>query len=206
MNYNDYFVDGTGGVFGYYSAAVADLTAWQIASGMDANSVSGNPGYTSFDDLHVLESQGLLDAKALYFASVPDDIDGDTRNATTPDIGADEYTYIPPLVPIFSIAPTSKDYGVVNLGSSSPDQTFTITNVGVGTLTISSAISIVGTDASQFVLTDGNTYPINLAASETATIDVNFTPTTAGAKTADIQIVDNTADATHLGSADRRRI
>ncbi len=34
----------------------------------------------------------------MYFASVPDDIDGDTRNVTTPDIGADEYTYVPPSV------------------------------------------------------------------------------------------------------------
>ena len=200
IDYNDFYVNGTGGVFGYYQGIfdIADLTTWQDTTGLDEKSVSGNPGFVGGDDLHVLTSQGTLDAKAFYFASVPDDIDGDTRNLTTPDIGADEYTYVPPAVPIFSIAPTSKDYGTVNLGSSSASQTFTITNVGVGTLTISSAISITGTDASQFILTDGNTYPINLAATESATIGVVFTPTTAGAKTADIQIVDNTTDATHL--------
>ena len=119
--------------------AIADLATWKATTGLDANSVSGNPGYVGGDDLHVLESIGTLDAKAMYFASVPDDIDGDTRNVTTPDIGADEYTYVPPVVPIFSISPTSKDFGTVNINTSSADQTFTITNIGVGTLTISSA-------------------------------------------------------------------
>ncbi len=102
-----------------------------------------------------------------------------------------------PLVPIISLTPNSKDFGTVNLGSSSTNQTFTITNIGAGTLTINSGgISIVGTDASQFVLTDGNTYPINLLATQSATVDVNFTPTTVGAKSADLQVVDNTADGT----------
>jgi hypothetical protein len=96
MNYNDYYADGTGGVFGYYSGDVADLAAWQTASGQDANSISGDPGFIGNDDLHIKPFINTLDGQGLYFASVPDDIDGDTRNATTPDIGADEYTYTPP--------------------------------------------------------------------------------------------------------------
>jgi hypothetical protein len=95
MDYNDYFVDGTGGVFGYYQGTldIADLTTWQTTTGLDANSVSGNPGYVGNDDLHIQSNFNTLDGKGLYFASVPDDIDGEARNITTPDIGADEYTY-----------------------------------------------------------------------------------------------------------------
>jgi hypothetical protein len=55
---------------------------------------------------------------------------------------------------------------------------------------------LVGTDADQFVLTDGNTYPINLLNGQSATVDISFAPTSAGAKTAELQVVDNTADAT----------
>ena len=32
-----------------------------------------------------------------YISTVTDDIDGNARSITTPDIGADEYTFIPPL-------------------------------------------------------------------------------------------------------------
>ncbi len=62
-----------------------------------------------------------------------------------------------PTAPIFAVTPTSKDFGVQQIGESSADQTFTISNIGVGTLTIASGgISLVGADAGQFVLTDGN--------------------------------------------------
>jgi len=94
MNYNDYFADGTGGVFGYYgTSAIPDLATWISTTSMDSNSVSGNPGYVGNDDLHIQSNFNTLDGKGLYFASVPDDIDGEARNITTPDIGADEYTY-----------------------------------------------------------------------------------------------------------------
>ena len=103
-----------------------------------------------------------------------------------------------PLVPIFSITPTSKDFGEVLVGQSSLDQTFTISNTGAGTLTITTGnISIVGTDASQFVLTDGNSYPIALTTGQSATVQVKFSPTTSGAKTADLQVVDNITEATN---------
>ena len=47
-NNNDIYVNGTNGVFGHYlTADYADLAAWQAASSQDANSYSGNPGFTS---------------------------------------------------------------------------------------------------------------------------------------------------------------
>jgi hypothetical protein len=106
-----------------------------------------------------------------------------------------------PLAPNFSLTPTSKAFGYINVGSSSADQIFTISNIGGGTITITSGnISIVGTDASQFVLTDANSYPINLGAGQSANVQVKFSPTTNGAKTASLQIIDNLTDAIHTAA------
>ena len=103
-----------------------------------------------------------------------------------------------PPIPVFAIDPTSKDFGEVITGLSSPDQTFTITNVGAGTLTITSGgISLTGTDAGQFTLTDANTYPINLGTSQSATVNVKFSPSSDGAKSATLNIVDNITESVH---------
>ena len=60
------------------------------ASGIDYSSVSGNPLFISDKDLHVDGS--ILNNAGTYEAALADDIDNDSRNAVTPDIGADEFT------------------------------------------------------------------------------------------------------------------
>ncbi|MFK7948556.1 MAG: CARDB domain-containing protein, partial [Saprospiraceae bacterium] len=76
--------------FAYSGANRADLAAWQIATGQGANSISIDPVYVDSVDLHV--SAIGLDGAGTPFASVPDDIDGESRNPTNPDIGADEFS------------------------------------------------------------------------------------------------------------------
>lgn len=66
------------------------LATYTGATGFEANSISSDPGFTSFANLHV--NTPALNGTALYSATVPDDIDGDVRNVSTPDIGADEFT------------------------------------------------------------------------------------------------------------------
>jgi hypothetical protein len=102
---------------------------------------------------------------------------------------------VTPVSPAISITPSSKDYGTVGVGGSS-SQVFTISNTGGGMLTIDPPVSITGTDASQFILTDLNSYPLNLTSGQSATVSVAFTPTSAGAKSANLTIVDNLARAT----------
>ena len=103
-----------------------------------------------------------------------------------------------PTNPIFSITPTSKDYKVINIGSISPVQTFTISNIGSGTLIINSGnISLTGTNPTDFTLTDNNVYPIQLTNGQTATISVAFSPLTGGIKNANLHFVDNISKATH---------
>ncbi len=93
-NYNDLFTLGS--VLGYWgtSGNKATLADWQSASSKDNNSVSCNPMFFSATDLH--SSSGIINGHAIPLSSsttpVTTDIDGSTRNTTTPDIGADEFS------------------------------------------------------------------------------------------------------------------
>ncbi len=114
-------------------------------------------------------------------------------------IGFDDFSLaVIPTTPIFSITPASKDYGDIVSGQESANQTFTIQNTGIGTITIGNGnIALTGTNANQFVLTDANVYPINLGENQTATVQVKFMPNSVGAKTANLTITDNLTDAVH---------
>lgn len=99
-NYNNVFVDGTGGVFGFFNALdVADLAAWQAATGQDANSLSANPAYVSFSDLHLTNASPSRNV-GLVIASVTNDFDNKSRPGANAlyDIGADEFDGIAPLL------------------------------------------------------------------------------------------------------------
>ncbi len=92
-NNNLLFASGTGGVLAYYNGADrATLSAWLSATGLDSNSVTGNPNFISGGDLHIDSTQASPAGNAgKYIAGSGTDYDGDLRNATTPDIGADEF-------------------------------------------------------------------------------------------------------------------
>jgi len=91
MNYNDWYVPSSSSYLGYWNGNVAGLSTWQSTTGMDANSISVSPGYTSVSDLHE-SATPLLDA-GIGIASISDDIDGHYRPQNKPDIGAVEFLY-----------------------------------------------------------------------------------------------------------------
>ncbi len=91
---NDYYSEAPDpDRWGYWGGQVHNLAELQAASGDDANSISADPVYVdpfaTATDLHITSSSPVQDI-AVPIASVTDDIDGDIRNAFTPDIGADE--------------------------------------------------------------------------------------------------------------------
>ncbi|WP_284652025.1 BNR-repeat neuraminidase N-terminal domain-containing protein [Flavobacterium terrisoli] len=92
-DYNDLYVGGgTGNVLASNATDQATLTAWQTATSKDANSVNILPIFTSATDLHITAASLGLDNLGTPIATVTTDFDGETRNATTPDLGADEFT------------------------------------------------------------------------------------------------------------------
>jgi len=67
---------------------------WQVFSGGDSNSYSGNPiTFTNVNtgDLHIAATCSDAESNGTSVA-ITTDYDTQTRNATTPDIGADEFT------------------------------------------------------------------------------------------------------------------
>jgi hypothetical protein len=97
-NYNDLFTSGTSSAFSRIASLaqstgfdLTSLAAFQGATGKDANSVSGNPQFISTSNLHINPAAGtVVESTGTPIAGITTDIDGDSRNATTPDIGADE--------------------------------------------------------------------------------------------------------------------
>ncbi|MBL7892931.1 MAG: PKD domain-containing protein [Bacteroidia bacterium] len=67
-----------------------NLTSWQTVSGSDLNSVNNKPFFNSLTDLHI-SNPGTTIGIIPAFPFCNKDIDGDIRNMTKPNIGADEY-------------------------------------------------------------------------------------------------------------------
>jgi len=93
--------------------------------------------------------------------------------------------------PTLMITPAAFTFAETHVALSSAPQSFTMQNIGTGTITIEpSDITITGADAGQFTLTTiGST--ANLSAEVTVSFTVAFTPSTVGEKTATIELKDN---------------
>ncbi|MEJ2543240.1 MAG: right-handed parallel beta-helix repeat-containing protein, partial [Calditrichaceae bacterium] len=111
LDYNNYFSNGNylaaWGTTNYY-----DLASFTAASTKDEHSISVYPHYTSSTDLHTMTP--WLNAKGTPLAEVTEDMDGEVRDSSTPDIGADEFTpdagNTTPLAGHYTIGGTSPDY------------------------------------------------------------------------------------------------
>ena len=92
------------------------------------------------------------------------------------------------LVADISLSPSSKNFGNVTLGQS-VTQTFTISNSGSASLSVSST-SIVGTHANQFNINSGGG-SFSLAPGASRNLVVEFEPDETGAKNATLRIASN---------------
>ncbi len=95
-DYNDLYAPN--GYVGYYSVSYTTLSDWQTATGLDLNSISDDPNFASIVapfDLHI-NTPSLVENAGTPIGDVSDDFDGDSRDPTTPDIGADELAPIGP--------------------------------------------------------------------------------------------------------------
>jgi trimeric autotransporter adhesin len=106
----------------------ATLATWQAGSGVDANSIETQPVFTSLTDLHLIPaSNATLDGLGTPIAGITLDIDMETRNATNPDMGADEFTPPPCTAAVGGTAATAGATTFCGSGSA------IITNSGYST-------------------------------------------------------------------------
>ena len=89
--------------------------------------------------------------------------------------------------PEFSIAQSPFDFGSVAPGSRSAAQVFTVTNLGSSAAAIGTA-ALSGTDAGQFQITADACGETALAQGERCDVGVVFAPTSAGAKSATLEL------------------
>jgi rubredoxin len=92
------------------------------------------------------------------------------------------------------ISPTSKDFGIVNVGSIA-SQVFTLSNNGTADVVVTS-IQLTGGDAAMFslALSGSNTCPNltpTLAPAASCTFTARFAPTSEGAKTTTLRVTSN---------------
>ena len=97
--------------------------------------------------------------------------------------------------PDISISPTSWNYGSIEVGDNST-QGFSVTNTGGGTLSVTST-SLTGTDAGEFSITSGGG-SFSLAPGANRTVNVQFSPSSAGVKSASLSIASNDPDENPL--------
>src|SRR6185369_4723579 len=100
----------------------------QAGFGGNVNSLNVQPIFTSNADLHLSPGfNSSLNNTGTPIAGITTDIDGDIRNVTTPDIGADEFTPCsPPTATASSNSPVCEG-ATLNLTGTSNGTTFTWT-------------------------------------------------------------------------------
>jgi len=92
-------------------------------------------------------------------------------------------------LPIFDISPSPHNFGYVDVGTTSPNQPFTIYITGEGSFTAES-ITLTGPNADSFSLS-GVSLPLTINAGDSFTFYASFSPTSLGAKVAFINILSN---------------
>jgi hypothetical protein len=95
---------------------------------------------------------------------------------------------------VINIEPATYDFGEVAVGLSSDPASFNITNNGNATANIS-GVSLGGFNADNFDIFDENTYPLNLEAGSSITVEVSFVPVSVGMKTTKLNVAANVSVA-----------
>ncbi len=98
IDYNVYYSPST------YCISYYTLAQWQQNTNLDAHSLYYNPVFVSDTNLHTNDS--WLNNRGVAIPGITTDIDGQARNTTTPDIGADEFNGSFPLSGVYTIGAT----------------------------------------------------------------------------------------------------
>lgn len=98
LDYNNYSVSGNSvTALGFRNGFLASLPALKSSFGQNANSIATQAVFNSQTDLHLdpnAQANSLLDNLGIPVSGISTDVDAQSRNLTTPDIGADEFTVV----------------------------------------------------------------------------------------------------------------
>jgi len=89
-NHNDYRIAGGGHPIYGPPYGWMSLATWKVTSGTDTSAIDADPQLRSAGDAHLLPSSPCIGSAGAY-PGITADIDGDSRTANPPDIGADEW-------------------------------------------------------------------------------------------------------------------
>jgi hypothetical protein len=132
MDYNNLF-SGRGILIknGYYNSTFYyTLAQFQSGFGENANSVSVYPGFYSEDPL--LSHSPWVDGKGTHIATISEDINGNPRDSSTPDIGCNEFTADPSnTTPMSGYYSVGSGYDYENLSAALNDLYIKGANGGV---------------------------------------------------------------------------
>ncbi|MCF8297277.1 MAG: hypothetical protein K9J13_07025, partial [Saprospiraceae bacterium] len=179
-DYNNLYT--TGNNIGYQGGNRTNLSAWQTSSLGDANSVSVSPGFYTDYDLHTGNIN--LNNIGTPIAAITDDIDGESRNATTPDIGADEFIPSPIDVGAYQLVYPASDvcYSSAEVVTIQVKNYGTVAvNLSVNPLTVN--VSVSGTNPTTFSPLTLNTGTIAIGGTIDVTVSSNYNMMTNGTYT-----------------------
>ncbi|MFZ1519798.1 MAG: T9SS type A sorting domain-containing protein [Ignavibacteriaceae bacterium] len=167
---NDYFTDGVGGVLGTNTGTIAGnqttLSAWQTAVPNDVASISQNPNFVAglkIDEL--IPTQ--LESSGVTISGITTDFEEDVRNASTPDIGADEFNGLgldltPPVILYDALLNTgSTSSRTLNASISDPSG---VPTSGIGLPVLYWAINSGSFASAQGTYISGNDYSFTFGA------------------------------------------
>jgi hypothetical protein len=95
--------------------------------------------------------------------------------------------------PLLEAMPSAKNFNNVEVNTTSVPQTFTLRNIGIGSVFLNN-IELIGTNASEFLLSDLPSLPATLTTN-TATFNAAAAPTTTGAKSASVRLTYTTSES-----------
>ncbi|MDR7209218.1 T9SS type A sorting domain-containing protein [Flavobacterium piscis] len=169
MDYNDYYVSGTGAVLGQFNAVdQTTLTAWQTATAQDANSLNIDPQFTlagGTSVLHYKVGVSLLGTSTNATPTITTDYLAKTR--TVPTMGAFEgiasnISWVGTTNNLWNVGsnwstgvvPISSNTISINSGTPVLNQDFTVTGdlivSGTGTLTVDPANTLTVSGIADF--------------------------------------------------------
>jgi hypothetical protein len=167
-NNNNLYTPGAKGVVGFNVSNRVTLNDWKnsFTPKQDSLSISADPMFVSktSGNLHILTSvSSPVNSSAVPISGITTDIDGNTRNVTTPDIGADEFT-----PGVFSVNATYMNgWNIVSV----PLTVFDYSKTAVFPTSISSAFSFDGGYNAQSTLKNGLGYWLKFGSDQSVSMD-----------------------------------